>query len=230
MEHIMKKPLKIALITIGILFVIYNILGQTGVFVVYDNSTTSNEPNLKINSKTLVSNLIEPKIGDFICYKFQDELLGKHIRIHRLCGIENDTVEIKNGILYLNGENIDKETDFIHYYKLSMKEYDKIKDSDKITENSFASRIDENKMMILLEDRFSQSNGLESKRMVEPKNKSNKFINEVYNKNWNKDNFGPLVIPNNKVFVLGDNRDNSEDSRWIGFIEKSDIVGVVLSK
>jgi len=40
-----------------------------------------------------------------------------------------------------------------------------------------------------------------------------------------RDNWGPLVVPSEQYFVLGDNRDNSEDSRYWGFVERDRIRG-----
>ncbi len=40
-----------------------------------------------------------------------------------------------------------------------------------------------------------------------------------------RDNFGPVTVPGNAIFVMGDNRDNSHDGRFWGFVDLKDVRG-----
>jgi signal peptidase I len=43
-----------------------------------------------------------------------------------------------------------------------------------------------------------------------------------------RDNFGPVTVPNDSIFVMGDNRDESYDSRFWGVVDQRDVLGKAL--
>ena len=130
-----------------------------------------------------------PERGDVVVFKTPENNRTDYIK--RVIGLPGDKIEIKNGIIFINGSEIlrKKLNDFI--------------DTDNKTSN---------KRVRMYNEYFF-----------------NKEINILdITDNGIADNTKLFNVPENHFFVMGDNRDNSQDSRFIstvGFIPYENLVG-----
>jgi len=130
-----------------------------------------------------------PERGEVVVFKTPENNRTDYIK--RVIGLPGDKIEIKNGIIFINGSEIlrKKLNDFI--------------DSDNKTSNK--------RVRMFYEYFF---------------NKEIKILDIT--DNGIADNTQIFNVPDNHFFVMGDNRDNSQDSRFIntvGFIPYENLVG-----
>lgn len=118
----------------------------------------------------------DPEPGDVVIFIFPKDGVTKYIK--RCVAVPGDRVEIKNKVLYVNGE------------EFKMPEYGKFIDTNELGEQVVQPR---------------KPGGLDS-----------------------RDNFGPYVVPPNYYFMMGDNRDNSYDSRFWGVVHRDLVLGEAL--
>lgn len=225
----MKKKIKIAFIALSILAGIWVAGSLTGALKRFSSPANANYPAIKPGDGFFTSNLIKPKRFSFICYNAVTPDLGPHMRTHRVCGVEGDKIEIKNGDLFVNDKFADKDLPLAHRYIFPFSESENIRETIRL-DDMFTHLISPDSMESYLPVKTAQKLALKVRRVIVPADEHNEYIRQKWTRPWNQDNFGPVIVPANKFFLLGDNRSYSEDSRYIGFVDKSDYVATVLGR
>jgi signal peptidase I len=223
----MNKSLTILIVVAGCVVGLWIIGRLTNMLQYFSSPTTTNYPTIKKGDHLFASNLKKPKRFDFICYSASNAELGKHIRVHRLCGIEGDKIEIRNGDLYVNNEPVDNNLSISYPYVMSRPDLKTLEESEFIDEWSVQD-LSADSVVTYMSTKSIISHSIKARRYILDKDYEDKLISIKFSRAWNQDHFGPIVVPKGKYFVLGDNRLASEDSRYLGFIDKDDYVATAL--
>lgn len=123
----------------------------------------------------------DPKHGDIVVFAAQHDTLDV---IKRLIGLPGDTLEMRDGVLFINSARQDEPY---------------VRHTDPAGNGTHP--------WMDWQFRYLTSNVDASKYRP------------------TRDNWGPIVVPNGRFFLLGDNRDESLDSRFWGFLDPSRVKG-----
>lgn len=239
----MKNKWLIALIIFGGVLVLGWMLARvTGALVMYRIPTSSNEPTLAVGSFVFTSNLKQPKNGNLISFQsssFSDSIYASErkggIYISRLIATEGQIIEMKDGVCFVNSKNFDADKNLLHNYLADDKVIAAIPNRQELEQKNYLRQVGNNIFEIFLtrnEVKQLNEKGFKPEKIIYDDNNEMMGAFRWLKKDtvWSIDNFGPLKIPKGHFFVMGDNRHNSLDSRFVGFIKKENFRGTVLNK
>lgn len=218
----MSKLTKYLIFVFTALFVVYFLLRLTNVLQIYKAENVSSAPSIVPGDWILATNLKQANRLNYICFSQDNSNFPKGIWIQRLVALEGDRVEIINGVLYVNGANQDSLIKTMHNYWVDAKAIPQMKNNKLISDISLIFNTGDSSRLAIEENKIKPyMNARKMKYSTE-----NNFLFKDFKSNWTQDNFGPVTVPKNCGFILGDNRDTSIDSRFLGFIELQSIMGV----
>ncbi|MBI9073503.1 MAG: signal peptidase I [Melioribacteraceae bacterium] len=174
----------------------------------------------------------DPECGEVIVFKFPGEQIGEfddECYIKRCIGKPGDVVEIKNKNVFLNNDRlilpVDLKFDVSENYREGMAE-EKIFPNDKNWNEDFYGPLEvpcEGDTITI-----SKNNINTYRSIIELENGSGSLKIDGGEYFINNKKAVWYVIKQDYYFVLGDNRNDSSDSRFWGFVPRSNIIGKAL--
>jgi signal peptidase I len=221
-----SKKVKLFLIVASSLIILFIIARLTDAFNFYSMPTPSNEPSIKQGSLFFASNLLKESNLDLVVFAPHLDGDKKTRWIFRLMGVGGDRIEMKNGVFYVNDVCVDKKLKLGHMYQSNKLSKSLMIEKYQMKEDNLMG--DEMNFFVNVSDEIAEKESL--LKVPNELSNSNEFYFKNENDKWNSNSFGPLVIPKDSIFLLGDSRDNAMDSRYIGYVNEDHVLGKVLWK
>jgi len=220
----MKKWLLVFVI-VGLLFWIWVALRLTHTLEYYSLPGVSDAPTLPKGSIVFASRLKTPDFNNFICFKKPTQ---SSPHIYRCIGKPADIIEIKSGKVYRNGKLLD-EPFTNNNYIITRNQLNRVNGYIEANKNELTP-LSDTTYRVTLSGNELKAYHLSLIPDVSPKAATNEYMFDDFKKaGYNEDYLGPVKVPAGCYFLLGDNRHNALDSRYIGFIKKDEIIATVLN-
>jgi signal peptidase I len=150
----------------------------------------------------------EIRRGDIIVFKYPKDPATNYVK--RVIGLPGETIEVKGTRVYINGQELPEQ---------------RIMADQHLTPQQMP---DSEAPLDIIENRQLDDNGM-YKVYYSPESEEVEYTIEERRLSGQKFAVGtPFTIPPNEYFVMGDNRENSQDSRYWGTVPRDNVVGRAL--